>query len=165
MTIKTKNRSVMKKLKTASFLILLLLVTSSLFGCGNLTDKTNNKNETKSVMKKIATTLPSEYVALRTMYDKELKVVYVNVSRDGGSTATSVLYNSDGSVRTYTGSKNDKYKFKVISTDEISDYVSIQTVYDVDAKVVYLVSARANNGSDITPMKNVDGSLKTYKKN
>ncbi len=80
-------------------------------------------------------------------YDSKSNVIWIMAN--GSDTEAFVLYNIDGTLRTYDGDNN----FPLIQLEKLGNYMYIY--YDKVTNIKYLINRKTNFG---TPMLNSDGT-------
>lgn len=98
------------------------------------------------------------------MYDPETLVMYLySWDYTTGYSTVTVMYNNDGSLRTYDSLDNISSLLMVYSEDIPNSRYTQSIMYDPETLVMYLYSLDYISGdSSVTVMYNADGSPRTY---
>lgn len=147
-------------------IIAFTLFTFSLTGCGNsqvsnTDDNTTTSTATSSLFQSIPVSIDVGTYKQTLIYDTETLVEYAylwNASK--GHTASSMLYEPDGSPKLYSG---QYFELVLISTEEVNNY-TFSIIYDSENFVMYCVSWNSSRGcTTFEPLCNADGTLRVYK--
>lgn len=128
---------------------------------GSIKTYTNSSN-LSSLLLVYSDSIPNSRYKQFIMYDPETLVMYLfSFDYISGDSAVTVMYNSDGSLRTYDSSSNISC-LAILSSKKIQDSRYSQFImYDPETLVIYLCCWDHISGSSaLTVLYNADGSLK-----